>query len=106
MAKYLLEANYTVSGAQGLIAEGGSSRREAVAQLVESLGGKVEAFYFAFGGSDFILIADFPDSPSAIAASLTAGAAGGIGVKTTVLITAEEVDEAVRKRASYRAPGA
>ena len=105
MAKYLLEATYTVSGAQGLMGEGGSSRRAAVTQLVESLGGTVEAFYFAFGDSDFVLIADFPDSASAVAASLTAGAAGGIGVKTTVLITAEEVDEAVQKRGSYRAPG-
>ena len=77
MAKYLLEATYTVSGAQGLMGEGGSSRREAVTQLVESLGGTVEAFYFAFGDSDFVLIADFPDSASAVAASLTAGAAGG-----------------------------
>ena len=106
MPKYLIQANYTLSGVQGLIKEGGTQRREAVTHLVESLGGKVEAFYFAFGANDVVIIADMPDAASTIAAALTSGAGGGAEVQTTVLITPEEMDAAVQKQASYRAPGA
>ena len=43
MPKYLVEARYTVEGAKGLVREGGSGRRAAVAKTIESVGGKVEA---------------------------------------------------------------
>ena len=45
MAKYLIKARYTLQGAKGLLKEGGSSRRAVVKQMVEGLGGKLEAFY-------------------------------------------------------------
>lgn len=106
MPKYLIQGNYTISGVQGLLKEGGSKRREAANQLVESLGGTMEVFYFAFGSDDLVIIADFPDSASAVAASLAAGAAGGTELKTTVLITPGEMDQATRKTSYYRAPGA
>ena len=52
MAKYLIEASYTADGVKGLLKDGGSARREAATQLIEALGGKVEAMYFSFGSSD------------------------------------------------------
>ena len=106
MAKYLLRASYTQSGAQGLLKEGGSSRRAAVEQALKSVGGSLESFYFAFGEDDAVIIADLPDHATATAVALIASAAGGATVKTTVLITPEEVDEASKKTADYRAPGA
>ena len=42
--------------AKGLIREGGSGRRAAIAKMVEGLGGKVEAFYFAFGDVDAYVV--------------------------------------------------
>jgi uncharacterized protein with GYD domain len=106
MPKYLFEGSYTVEGAKGLIKDGGSKRRAAIEALVRGLGGRVEAFYFSYGKNDAIVIVDLPDSASATAASLTVGASGAARVKTTVLITPEEVDQAVKKTAQYRAPGA
>ena len=105
MPKFLIQASYTQEGLQGLIKEGGSSRRTAVQQTVESVGGKLEAFYYAFGESDLFVIADVPDNVSAVAASITAGASGSARVKTTVLITSEEMDQAARKAVTYRSPG-
>jgi uncharacterized protein with GYD domain len=105
MAKYLFQASYTQAGLQGLMKEGGSSRRDAVKQTVEALGGTLEAFYYAFGDVDVFAIADLPDNVSSSAFSLTASAAGTAGVKTTVLITPEDVDEAVKKSVAYRPPG-
>ena len=106
MPKYLFEASYTQEGAKGLIKGGGSKRRAAIEAMAKELGGKVEAFYFAYGDTDALVIIDLPDSVSATAVSLNVGASGAARVKTTVLITPEEVDQAVKKTVHYRAPGA
>jgi uncharacterized protein with GYD domain len=105
MAKYLIQANYIGEGIKGLLKEGGSSRRAAVEKLAESVGGTIESYYYAFGDTDLFVIADMPDNAAATAVSLTAGAAGTATVKVTVLLTAEEVDAAVKKSPSYRPPG-
>ena len=105
MPKYLFRASYTADGAQGLISEGGSGRVEIGAKLAEELGGKLEAYYFAFGEDDVVGILDLPDNVSMAAVAMTVGATGLVNTKTTVLLTAEEVDEAARKSVSYRGPG-
>jgi len=105
MPKYLVQANYVDKGLKGLLKEGGSSRRSAVEKMFESAGGKVEAFYYAFGGTDVFIIADMPDNVSAAALSLTVNATGAATSRVTVLLTVEEIDEAVKKTVSYRAPG-
>lgn len=105
MAKYLFQANYVGDGVKGLLKEGGSSRRAAVEKAAQSVGGTVEAFYFAFGEADAYVIGDLPDNAAAAALALTVNASGLAVVKTTVLITPEEVDGAVKKTPTYRAPG-
>jgi uncharacterized protein with GYD domain len=106
MPKFLIEANYASEGTKGLIKEGGSGRRAAVEQAVKAVGGKVDALYFGFGSADLIVIVDVPDSVSAIAISLAVNSSGKISMKTTPLITAEEMDAASKKTVGYRAPGA
>jgi uncharacterized protein with GYD domain len=105
MAKYLIQANYVGEGVKGLLKEGGSSRRAAVDKALGSVGGTVEAFYCAFGETDAYVIVDVPDSASMAAIALTVAASGIIAIKTTVLMTPEEVDEAAKKSPMYRAPG-
>jgi uncharacterized protein with GYD domain len=105
MAKYLVQANYVGEGIKGLLKDGGTGRRAAVARLFESVGGKVEAFYYAFGETDLFVVADVPDNVTAAALSLTVNAAGVATAKVTVLLTAEEIDAAAKKTPSYRAPG-
>jgi uncharacterized protein with GYD domain len=105
MPKYLFQASYTVDGVKGLLKEGGTNRRAAVEQVARSMGGKVEAFYYAFGDDDVIVIVDLPDDASATAVSLIVGASGAVSIKTTVLMTPETVDEATKKSVDYRPPG-
>ena len=105
MAKYLWEGSYSAEGAKGLAKEGGSSRKETMTKLVKKLGGKIEAFYFAFGQADFFVIVDLPDSASAAALSLAVAQAGAVRMKTHVLLTPDELDEASKKSVGYRAPG-
>ena len=105
MPKYLLEVNYTLDGLQGVVAKGGSARKAAASAAAKSVGGKVDSFYFAFGGTDVFVIADMPDNEAAAALALTVSAAGGASVKTVVLLTPDEIDAAVGKDVKYKAPG-
>jgi uncharacterized protein with GYD domain len=106
MPKYLVEASYTVEGVRGIQSAGGSSRRDAIAALAESVGGQLESFYFAFGERDVYTVVDLPDNESATAVALTVNASGAVKVRTTVLVTPEEVDAAAKRSVEYRAPGA
>jgi uncharacterized protein with GYD domain len=105
MPKYLAQCNYVGEGIKGLLKDGGSSRRAVVEKLIQSLGGKVEAFYYAFGDTDLYIIVDAPNNVNVAAAILTVNATGALTVKTTVLLTPEEIDEAVKKSPAYRPPG-
>lgn len=105
MPKYLFQGSYTKKGLKGLFKDGGTGRKAAASQLIESAGGTLETLYFAFGDNDFYVIADLPDAASTAAASLIVNASGAIKVKTVVLMTPEELDAAVEKSVEYRAPG-
>ena len=105
MPKYLIQANYAVEGVKGLIKEGGTGRRAAIENLAKSVGGSVEALYYALGDTDIFVLMDLPDNASAAAIALTVGASGVATVKTTVLLTAAEIDAAASKTPTYRPPG-
>jgi uncharacterized protein with GYD domain len=105
MPKYLAQVNYVGEGIKGLLQEGGTSRRAVVEKMIKSLGGTMEAFYYAFGDIDLFVIADMPDDASMAAIALTVSATGTITIKTTVLLTPEEIDAAGKKSPLYRAIG-
>lgn len=106
MAKYLIRANYVGDGIKGLMSEGGTKRQEAARAAIESVGGSLDAMYYAFGDTDVYGICDFPDEASATALSLMINASGAVTVNLTPLMTPADVDGAVAKTPSYRAPGA
>ena len=104
MPKYLWQASYTAQGTKGLIKAGGTKRRKAVEAALRTVGGKLESFHYALGEVDVFIIAEVPDNISIAAASLVINAAGAVSVKTTVLLTPEELDQAAKqyKHLSYR----
>jgi uncharacterized protein with GYD domain len=106
MPKYLFEASYSPEGVRGIISKGGSSRRTAVADMAEALGGKLESFYFALGDVDAYVAVDLPDIEAATACALAVNESGGASVKTIQLLTPEEVDAAAARSVGYRPPGA
>jgi uncharacterized protein with GYD domain len=105
MAKYLIQASYTPEGLKGLMKDKASGRRAAVEAAAKSIGGSVESCYFTFGSDDVIVILDMPDNVTAAAMSLTAAASGAVRIRTTPLLTAEEVDRALAMKTKYKAPG-
>jgi uncharacterized protein with GYD domain len=105
MPKFLITGSYTAEGTRGLMKEGGSGRRAAVQKALDSVGGKLEAFYFAFGKDDAYVIVDVPDNASVIAVSLAVNASGVVRVSTTPLISPDDLDAASKKSIAFRAPG-
>ena len=105
MAKYLLEVSYGTEGAKGILKDGGSKRRQVVEVGIKAAGGKLEAFYFAFGKKDAYVIIDVPDHISVAGMVLVVNASGAASVTTTVLLTPEEIDQASKKSFSYIPPG-
>jgi uncharacterized protein with GYD domain len=105
MPKYLVQASYTADGVQGLRQEGGSARRAAVEKACSSVGGKLEAFYYAFGETDVVTVIDLPDNSTAAGVALLIAASGTVDIKTTVLLSPEEIDAAVKVGGDYRPPG-
>jgi uncharacterized protein with GYD domain len=105
MSKYLFEANYVSDGIKGLMREGGTKRRDAVVAALESVGGSLESFYYAFGETDVLGVFDIPEQANAAALSLMINSSGAVNLRLKPLLTPEDVDEAVTKTPSYRAPG-
>ena len=105
MAKYLIEGHYTAEGAKAIAHDGGTGRRASAAKMIESVGGKLEAFYFAFGDVDVYAIIDLPDNVAAAAVALAINQTGGVAGKTVVLIPPDDMDKAAKKAVDYRAPG-
>jgi uncharacterized protein with GYD domain len=106
MAKYLVIGRYTAEGAKGLLREGGSGRRDAARQVLESVGGSLESLYWGFGKDDFYAIVDLPSHSAAAAASLAIGSSGSAQVRSIPLMTAEDIDAATKLSPSFRPPGA
>lgn len=108
MARYLIQASYTPEAWAGMI-RNPQNRREAVAPLIEALGGRLVSLDFAFGEYDIVVILEVPDNIGATAGAMAVTASGAFkAYKTTPLISAEEAMQAASRAgeaaASYRPP--
>lgn len=105
MPKYLAKGTFTRDGLKGLRSAGAVSRVEMNRIAVESLGGTLECYYYAFGDHDIYAIVDFPDDEAAACASIAVNAVGAVQVDMVKLLTAEQVDVAMKRTPEYRPPG-
>ena len=105
MANYLVTASYSPDGVKGVLKSGGTARADAVSKAVVGLGGKMHSFHFVFGGDDAIVMVELPDNVAAAALGLAVSSTGLATVKTTVLLTPTEIDEAAKRQVAYTPPG-
>jgi uncharacterized protein with GYD domain len=105
MPTFLIKATYTAEGTRGLLKDGGTGRKEAIEALIESRGGEMKGFYYAFGDDDLYIIATLPANSDLAAVSLAINSTAGARVKAHTLLDASEIDEAVHKAVRYRPPG-
>src|SRR6476659_6953137 len=108
VALYLTRFSYTPETWARLIANP-EERRKAAQSYLESVGGKLHGFWYAFGEQDGFNLWEAPDNVSMAAVALAIGSGGALSsIETTVLLTVEETMEALGKagQVRYRAPGA
>lgn len=106
MGYYLLRTGYTAAAAKSMV-EHPQNRDEAARKSIESLGGRMHSFFFAFGEFDVVMICEFPDNVTAAALAMAVGSRGVFSkFETTVLMTAAESVEAMKKAkaANYAPP--
>lgn len=106
MGKYLFHGSFSAEALRGIMKEGGTSRPKAVADLAQSVGGRMDAYYFAFGDDSYFVVCDLPNDEAAAACALTVAASGAVSNSTVKLLTPEQVDAAAKLSPKYRAPGA
>jgi uncharacterized protein with GYD domain len=105
MARYMFKLSYSVDGMRGMMKEGAASRRVFVAELAERNGGRLESFDFAFGATDLYTIVELPNQETAAAIATAVGSSGVASIETVVLLSAEQIDEALKLQVGYRPPG-
>ena len=108
MALYLVKFSYTSETWARLITTP-EDRGQAVQSFVESVGGRLHGFWYAFGAHDGYNLWEAPDNVSMAAVALAIGGGGALSsFETTVLLTVDETIDALRKveQVRYRAPGA
>ena len=108
MALYLTRFGYTPETWARLI-RNPEDRRQAAQAYIESVGGKLHGFWYAFGEHDAYTLWEAPDNTSMAAVALAIAAGGALSsLETTVLLTVDDTLDALRKaqRVGYRAPGA
>ncbi len=97
MAHYLIQVAYTPE-AWAALAKNPQDRSKAIEPVVAGLGGKIEAFYLAFGEYDIVAIASFPTNVDAAAFAIGTSSGGAIkAFKTTPLMEPSEAVDAMRK---------
>ena len=92
MALYMFQASYTDASIKAMIANK-DNRKEAAEKAIAAAGGKLLSLYFCFGDYDIIAIAEMPDNTS-MAGAFTS-------VKSTVLISPEEMLESLQKAEAF-----
>jgi uncharacterized protein with GYD domain len=106
MPLFMIQAAYTPEALATLI-NNPQDRAEAIRPVIESLGGKLENFWFTFGDYDVVAICQMPDNVSAAAFSFIGSAGGAVkAIKTTPLMSAEDAIEAFKKASAlnYQPP--
>lgn len=108
MPHYLIQASYTPEAWAAMVREP-QDRAAAIRPVIEGLGGKLHAFFFAFGESDVVLLAEAPDNVSVASLAIAVAAGGAISsIKTTVLMSTADAKEAMQRAGAirYAGPGA
>jgi uncharacterized protein with GYD domain len=106
MPKYLIQVAYSDDALADLVRQP-EDRGAVISELVDRLGGKVEAFYHSLGQYDIVIIAEFPDNETVAAIQIAVRAAGVEKYQNvTTLLTREEAVNALRRAGSsgYQPP--
>ena len=88
MAKFISLVKYTAKGIENI--KESPNRLDAVKQLCESMGARVDSFYLTMGSYDMVLIVDAPNPETAAKMILTVTSGGSVSTETLTAFAEEE----------------
>ena len=101
MPNFLVQFSYASRSIKGLVERPDEDHAAGAAGLVASLGGKLLGYWYAFGGFDGVVLIDAPDNSAAAAIAMAVSSTGEVSrLQTTVLLTMDEAQQAMRKAAT------
>jgi len=101
MPQFLIQFSYSARSIKNMVDKPEIDRAAEAAGLVASLGGKVLGYWFAFGNYDGVMLLEAPYNDVAASIAMAVGSTGAVSrLETTVLLTMEEAQKAMRKAAS------
>src|ERR1700758_3943358 len=98
MSKYLIEATYTAEGLKGLQRDKAAGRTNALQAALKTIDGQLDCVYWCLGERDVVAIVDVPNMAAIAALSTMASASGLLRTRTTMLMSAEEMDAALEEK--------
>ena len=107
MALYLTRFIYTPE-TWARLSKNPEDRRAAARKYIESVGGKLHGFWYAFGSYDGYNLWEAPDNVSMVAVAIAISGGGALSkFETTPLVTVEETIESLKRAQTvgYRTPG-
>ena len=108
MPLYLYRFRYTAEAWTALIEHPQDRRDMLASKLFGAFGGRLQGFWYSFGDQDGYALVELPDNVTAAAAAVAVTSTGSFSsLKTTVLITVDEMIEAIEKSSqfAYTKPG-
>jgi uncharacterized protein with GYD domain len=105
MPKFMSTGQYSAGGLQGSLEEGFAVREAYVTQMIESLGGKVDGFYWTYGKNDIVTIIEGTEEVALAVALAVSSDPDSVQIETMPLLTAADLDAARAKLPKYRGPG-
>jgi uncharacterized protein with GYD domain len=102
--RYLFRAAFTVDGMQNLQKQSATAFKAGVAKVFDSVGGKLESWYFDYGDSTAYGFVDYPDEIAAATAQASVNAGGFARVTYRPVLSAEDADKALARSVATRPP--
>ena len=102
--RYLFRATFTVDGVKNLQRQSATGFRAGVAKFFESVGGKLESWYFDYGNSTAYGFVDYPDEIAAATAQAAVNAGGFARVTYRPVLSVEDADKALARSVATRPP--
>jgi len=102
--KYLFVAAFTVDGIKNLQKQSATGFKAGVAKFFESVGGKLESWYYDYSDNTAYGFVDYPNEIAAATAQASVNAGGFAHVTYKPVISAEDADKALARSMATRPP--
>ena len=103
MPHFLVQFRYASRSIRGMVEQPDVDHAAQASAMVASLGAKLLGYWYAFGSFDGVVLMEAQDNSTAASVAMAIGGTGEVSkLETTVLLTMDEAQAAMRKAAAAK----